>query len=298
MGVELEPDFCTNWANLGVLHWAAGDETGAIEALERAVVLSPEEPAFRLTLGRLYEAVGREADACAMYEAALGLRSFWAHSYFFRATPLRAELRDGWLDQHRGALLPQEPELAAGWEALAVGEPADAQVHFERALGTNSPETYRGLGLAYLAQDEFVLAEKALRTARFIPFSSPWDSSRVGMALGQLAVARGDCARAVVEYEQALGELRQVTSFGPGRMTTSDYGWYIFNRESIMPDLLPGVEYIRFTDDAVDALLELGACYEALGETDAAARIYAEALEAARDCDAARERLVELGGMP
>ncbi|MFQ6099710.1 MAG: tetratricopeptide repeat protein [Anaerolineae bacterium] len=297
-GVALEPDFCTNWANLGVLRWAAGDESGAIEALERAVALAPNEPAFRLTLGRFYEATGCEADARAMYEAALKSRPFWAYSHFFRATPLRAELRDEWLDRHPRALLPQEPELAAGWEALAAGAPAEAQNHFERALGLNSPDAYRGLGLAYLAQGEFALAEQMLRTARFIPSSFPWDSSRIGIALGQLAVARGDCAQAVVEYEQALDELRQVTSFGPGRMDTADYGWYIFNRESIMPDLLPGVEYIRFTDDTVDALLELGACYETLGDTEAAARVYAEALKAAPDCDAAHERLIGLGRAP
>lgn len=297
-GVALEPDFCTNWANLGMLHWYAGDEAGAIESLERAVVLSPDEPAFRLTLGRFYEATGREADARAMYEAALASRPFWANSFFFRATPLRTELRDAWLDERSHAPLPQEPELVAGWEALAIGEPAEAQRHFEQARGLNSPDAYLGLGLAYLAQSEFELAEQSLRTARFLPSPFPWDSSRIGMALGQLATARGDCAQAVVEYERALDELRQVTSFGPGRLGTSDYGWYIFNRESIMPDLLPGVEYVRFTDDAVEALLQLGTCYETLGDRDAAAQVYVEALEAAPDCGAARERLTRLGEAP
>jgi tetratricopeptide (TPR) repeat protein/O-antigen ligase len=297
-GVALEPDFCTNWANLGVLRWAAGDEAGAIEALKRAVVLSPDEPAFQLTLGRLYEETGRGAHARAMYEAALESRSFWAHSYFFRATSFRGELRDEWLALHPRALLPPEPELAAGWEALADGKPGEAQVHFERALSLNQSAAYRGLGLAYLAQGEFTLAEWALHTARFTPSTSPWNSSFIGMALGQLAVARGDCAEAIVEYERALGELRQTTSFGPGGMGTSDYGWYIFNHESIMSDLLPGVEYIRFTDSAVQAMLELGACYEVLGDTEAAARVYIDVLEADPDSETAREQLTELGKMP
>jgi tetratricopeptide (TPR) repeat protein/O-antigen ligase len=284
VGVTLEPNFCTNWANLGVLRWADGDEAGAIAALQKAVELS-NEPAFRLTLGRMYEAVGHEADARTMYTAVLDSRPFWAESFFFRATPLRAELRREWLAEHRPAL-SQDPDLAAGWEALANGEPASAQAHFERALGV--PDAYRGLGLAYLAQGEETLAEQALRTARFVPSVSPWDSSRLGIALGQLAVARGDCAQAVVEYERSLDALRHVTSFGPGTMGLSDYGWYIFHRESIMPDLLPGVDYIVFTDDAVQALLDLKACYEALGDPEAALEVQAEILHVAPDYDFGR----------
>lgn len=285
VGVALEPNFGTNWANLGVLRWANRDEAGAIAALQKAVDLS-DEPAFQLTLGRMHETVGHEADARTMYTAALQSRPFWAESFFFRATPLRAELRREWLAEHRLDLLPQDADLAAGWEALSDGDPAKAQAYFERALGV--PDAYRGLGLAYLAQGEEALAEQALRTARFIPSVSPWDSSRSGIALGKLAVARGDCAQAVFEYERALDELRHVTSFGPGTMGLSDYGWYIFHRESIMPDLLPGVDYIGFTDDAVQALVDLKACYEALGDPGAALEVQAEILRVAPDYDFGR----------
>ena len=297
-GVASEPDFCTNWANLGVLRWAAGDKLGAVEALERAVALAPGEPAFRVTLGRLYEATGREADARTTYSEALNYRPFWAHAYFFRATPFRARLRGEWLEQRDRTSNPAGAGLAAGWEALAAGDPVGAEAHFERALGLNAVDAYRGLGLAYVAQGEFALAEQALRTARFLPSSSPWDGGRIGMALGQLAIAKGDCPQAIAEYDLALDRLRRVTTFGPGRMGTSEYGWYIFSRESIMPDLLPGVEYIQFTDDAVEALLVVGACYEDLGNVEAAMEIYGEALQAAPDCDAARERLIGLGVSP
>jgi len=296
-GVALEPDFSTNWANLGPLRWAAGDQEGAIEALERAVALAPKEPAFRLTLGRLYEAAGRDEEARAAYGAVLNARPFWAHTHFFRATPLRDEVCSTWREA-RAAQPRSDSDLALGWQALAAGDAAQAEAHFQKATLTGDAEAYRGLGLTYLAQGRFDRAERALRTARFIPSSNPWDSSRASIALGQLFVAQGDCTQAVGEIERGLDELRQTTSFGPGRMGTSDYGWYIFNRESIMGDLLPGVNYLRFTDSDVEALLELGACYETLGRVGDAQRVYAETLEAAPDCAAARERLQALRDAP
>lgn len=294
-GVALEPNFATNWANLGVLREAAGDEAGAIAALEQAVALGSEEPAFHLTLGRLYEATGRLADARAAYTAALSLRSFWADAYFFRATSLRAAVRDEWR-AGQAAAPATFSELDAGYRALAAGQPAQAQAHFERTL--RSAAAYRGLGLAYLGQGQFDAAERALRTALFFGSRDPWDNSRTRIAMGQLAAARGDCAAAVGQYERALDDLRRVTSFGPGTMGISDYGWYVFNRESIMPDLLPGIDYIQYTDDAVAALLALGACYEDLGDRQAAVRTYREALTAAPDCQEARQRLSALEEEP
>jgi tetratricopeptide (TPR) repeat protein len=262
MGVALEPNFCVNWGNLGVLRQAAGDEAGAVAALEEAVTRCPAEPAFRLTLGSLYESGGREEAARAAYAAALDARPFWLESAFFRATPLRVEVGAAWLDTHSPDLLLLQPDLAVGWQALAAGDPAGAETFFAPATASQSADAYRGLGLAYLAQGEWALAERALRMARFVPSPNPWESSRVGIALGQLAVARGDCAAAVVEYERALDELRRSTSFGPGGMGAADYGWYIFNRDSIRKDLLPGIEYIQFTDEDVAALEQLASCYE------------------------------------
>ncbi len=91
-GLAIEPTYSTNWADLGLLDWAAGDQAGALAALQKAAEAAPEQAAFRLTWGRMLEASGQVAAAQAAYNQVLQQQPGWVNTYFFRATSLRQQV--------------------------------------------------------------------------------------------------------------------------------------------------------------------------------------------------------------
>ncbi|MCC7359363.1 MAG: O-antigen ligase family protein [Anaerolineales bacterium] len=287
-GLALEPALATNWANVGLLRWAAGDQAGGLAALERAVASAPRAPAFVATLAHLYEAAGRDADAAQAYATALTLRPDWATAYFFRATPLR---RWALADWQQGNPTPWQPVGGSdeGWAALQAGDYAHAMALFAPAATGDAPGGYLGLALAIVGQGEavrYVEAERAIRTALYLPGLTGQTTARLRFGLGRVLAATGDSAGARAEYEAGLNLLDATTSFGVGQYGQSDYGWYVFNRASLAADLLPGMEAIHYDAEAVAALLALGD----LSSGDEAQAWYCRALAAAPDSPAATAR--------
>ncbi|NLF01846.1 MAG: hypothetical protein GX601_12800 [Anaerolineales bacterium] len=95
-GIEREPYYSLNHANLGVLLWERGDEEEATAAMERAAELAPREAAYPLNVGVYYEAQAMEERAMAAYERALRLRPEWGAAYFWRATETRQTAHARW----------------------------------------------------------------------------------------------------------------------------------------------------------------------------------------------------------
>jgi putative inorganic carbon (HCO3(-)) transporter len=290
-GTKAEPIYATNWANYGSLLWAKGKEAQALDVLERAVTLAPREPAFRLTLGRMYESSGDLEKAREAFEESLKQRPYWLFSYFFRETELRREVQAARADTDPYSHLPGGPTLVPGWIAMESGDYSRAVLVFKEALGVNTPEAYLALGLAHQAAGELDAAEVALKIADNIPHLSGWTTVQVKMALGRLAKSLQDCDLAVRHFEEALDLVKSTTSLGVGRMGVSDYGWYIFYRQSIAADMLIGVNYLVYTDDVVEGMLELAACYEIQGDTNKAGDLYNHILEVAPDNAVAKEQL-------
>jgi tetratricopeptide (TPR) repeat protein len=282
-GVALEPNLATNWANIGVLRWAAGDDAGAQNALERAVTAAPGETPFRLTLGRLYEARGNVDGAREAFAQSLAARPEWSDTYFFRATPLRQAVAADWRAENPSGWQPGGAALAEGWAKLQAGQLEAARIAFQSASGLNTAEPYLGLGLAYLGEADYDKADRALHTAQFVPGASGYTDVLIRFAVGRLETARSRPADAIAAYEDGLARLAGTTSFGIGLLGNSDYGWYIFNRESIQADLLPGIDAAPPTDEAVEAMLALGVLYQAQGDSAAAHRWNCQALRAAPD---------------
>jgi O-antigen ligase len=294
-GVGLEPEYSTNWANLGLLRWANGDLEGARAALERAVAGAETNGVFRATLGRFYEAARQPDLARAAYRVALDLRPEWATTYYFRETPLRREAAAAWRAAYPDGWLPGGRPIAAGWRALRAGEAAAAHQVFAAALGLNQPEPYLGLGLAALAEGRLSEAEQALRTALWMPGVSGNTLVLVHFGLGQVRAAQGRGAEAIRAYEAGLALIGAETSEGVGRLATG-YGWFVFNRTSILPDLLPGAVAALYFDEAVAAMLAAGDLYLGQGATSQAQHWYCQALAAAPDSEAAQARAAEQGG--
>ena len=289
-GVSIEPTYAQNWVNLGVLYQAAGDEARAQDAFVRAVEQAPKSTTALLVLARYYENVAAESQAAALFTRILALQPKWAVSDFFHRTDLRQQVAAHWLADQAFTALSDDP-LGRGWDAFAKQDYPQAEVYFEQALGVNTPEAYLGLGRSQLALGNMDGALAALQTAAFIGGDRGELKARISLALGEAHNRRGDCAAAVSAYENALALMDHSNSTGIGRLGSSDYAWYVFNRASAAADTLPGVEVVVYSDDVVFGMLSLADCYHTLGDVEAEQALYARILEVAPGNRAAADKL-------
>ncbi len=302
-GIALEPNYSVNHANLATLYWQAGRPAEAIAHLQRAVTLAPAEPLWALNLGRYYEALGQREAARQQYEQVLSWHP--APAAFWRATPFREEVWADWQRDHPLAPPPDSPQsyedyVALGQRALADDDLATAVAVFTQAirLAPGRAEGYLGLGQASLSQGRYAQADEYLRIANFTYAPAPQTAMNILFTWGQLARRQGQPAQATARYERALDFIRHRTSQGLGMMGVSEYGWYMFHRESIAPDLLPQLSRVDVTDEIAQRYFELGQMYEESDRIEKAIATYRELLAAAPDFAPARERLAALGVPP
>jgi len=204
----------------------------------------------------------------------------------------------GWQKENPTLPPPTSPQgydeyVRLGWHQLEQGHFEAAIQAFSQAQGKdpNRAEAYRGLGNVYLEKGDFESAEYYLRTGLFFAQGgSAWTKLRTWFDWGELAHRQGQLDEAIARYEQALSMIRGTTVYGPGTLGSSEYGWYIFYRESIMPDLLPQLVRIHVTDDLAQKYFELGQWYEEKGDTEKALDTYCELLAAVPDFAPAIER--------
>ena len=101
-----------------------------------------------------------------------------------------------------------------------------------------------------------------------------WLVTNINLNLGELALLEEDCVRAIEYYSRAVILLDRTTSYGIGKLGTSQYGWYMFYKPSITLDLLPGMENIIYTNEVIEGMYNLGACYLESEQTELAKTIY------------------------
>jgi len=298
IGITLEPSYSLNHANLASLYWQAERQTEAVQQMETAIALAPQASLYHLNLGFYYEELGQGEQATTEYHRALTLRSHLAQASWWRQSPLRERAVMEWQKENPIPPPPTSPQgyddyIRLGWYQLE-------ERHFEAAIQAfnqaqrkdpNRIEAYRGFGNAYLREGNFEEAEYHLRTGLFFAQGGgAWTRLWTWFDWGELARRQGRLDEAIARYEQALDMVRGTTAYGPGTLGTSEYGWYIFYRESIMPDLLPQLVRIYVTDDLAQKYFELGQWYEEKGYTEKALDIYCELLAAVPDFAPAIER--------
>ncbi len=298
-GISREPYFSPNHANLAVLLWEQGERQAAIEALERATELAPEEAAYPLNLGVFYEQQGDTVRAAEFYQHALTLRPTWAEAYFWRANDVRRAALEDWQSEQSAELpsalevdqLDDAAKALSQFEQACLERPGDATAHLERAR-------------ALIALERWDEAGQALQVAEFVAQGGGSATSEAlynDIAYYQAVVTyeRGHAEEAIDMLEQVLDQVRRKSLFGIGGEEVVLYGWGVFYRVGWGEDALPGLEIICFTDSQVDRLLILGRWYESIGDEDSAQRVYREALAVAPDTVEAVERLamLTLGGM-
>jgi tetratricopeptide (TPR) repeat protein len=183
-----------------------------------------------------------------------------------------------------------------GWQELDQKQPEKALTAFQAALSLDDAriEAYHGLGTAYMALREYEQAEYYLQAGLSILTFNMGEKMGPLLTWGQLAYLQGDLDEAITSYELALGMVEEYTIYGWGTLGWSPYGHFLFQRESIAPDLLPQLVRADVTDGLAERYLELGGWYEEVGDRDKAIETYHRVLAAVPDFMAAARRLEEL----
>ncbi|MCD4802644.1 MAG: O-antigen ligase family protein [Anaerolineales bacterium] len=293
-GMEIEPDYSANWMNLGLLQWAKGERSKAIESVKLAVEKSPRQGAFFLTLGSMLENTGESKGAKEAYNQALAQNSYWVDEPFFRENSFREGVASEW---RKGIQMPEIEKntyLNEGWDLLDAEKYELALIAFSQAPSFNNPETHLALGKTYLMLKELPAAERNLRTALWMGSRDEWLMTKINLSLGDLAVLKKDCQGAIEYYSRAVELLERTTSYGIGKMGTSQYGWYLFYKPSIALDLLPGMENIIFSTKAIEGMHNLGTCYLELGQAKLAKAVYSDILFYRPDDIVAAQKYAEI----
>ncbi len=85
--VALNPQKAGNWENLALIYRnilavAQGADAWTISAYQRAIILDPQNPIYRLNLGGVYYSMGNYDQALLLFQQAISLKPDWANSHY------------------------------------------------------------------------------------------------------------------------------------------------------------------------------------------------------------------------
>ncbi len=85
--VTLNPQKATNWENLAIIYRniinvAQGADVWTVSAYQRAIVIDPQNPTYRLNLGGVYYAANNWEQAAKLFEEAVILKTDWSNAYY------------------------------------------------------------------------------------------------------------------------------------------------------------------------------------------------------------------------
>jgi len=275
-GLAIDPNYAVNWANVAQLRHAGGDVDGAISDLNQATELAPDQPNFRLTLGRILEQQEELDAATREYHAALGLDDSLFDSLYFTANSFRRSV----LASYQANQSENPSAATEGWQALSRGDYETAVNIFSTLDPLNDPTNHLGRGLAYLGMGQLNDAWKVLKVAEYIGGRSSRTGAQIQNALGLVAAAQRDCPVAIGHLENSRSILDQFTSFGYAAGRSTDYGVYVYYRLGLPTDLLAGFVQAPYTEEDLAGLEALAECYEINGQTSEARTIRLELEEA------------------
>jgi O-antigen ligase len=231
---DLEPYNAIILTNLGSLHALNDDLPAAIDALEAAAAYAPSSRQIRFMLAKLYEQVGRDADARTTYKQIIS-----DSVYFWPAwteTPIAREIWEGYmLDTERGQLI------------AAFGRGSDTYPALTTPRNTTEDNVLQGLAAFRNGNDTVAFIQQAERRA-VTPEDFAW------IAAGEALMAKwagASAADAITEAEDYLTvDYAEADLF---------YGinvpYFQFLRYGIPRRFLPSVYYPP-TDSGVLYLLE------------------------------------------
>jgi tetratricopeptide (TPR) repeat protein len=175
--VELDPSLWEAWHDLGVIAYKEGDDDAAIDAFGKALRLKPGHTPSLLARAEANRRSGRRKDARADYESALKTTEEDDPNRKDAAARLAALLRD----------------------AGEFDDAVDVLRNTVRVSGA-SARIYVELGLIYIAQKRFELAQLVLAKATELDAKDP----AIYNALAVLALRQGKAQEAFDRFDQAV----------------------------------------------------------------------------------------------
>ncbi len=123
--VALNPQKAAGWANLAtiyrnILNLVQNADVWTISAYQRAIVLDPQNPMYRLNLGGVYYSLQKYDDALRLFEQAVGLKPDWANAHYNLA----------WAAYNKGDYQRAVIEMQ---NVLNLLDPKKAKADYERA---------------------------------------------------------------------------------------------------------------------------------------------------------------------
>jgi Tfp pilus assembly protein PilF len=201
--LHIEPSLSYLWANLAVLDWQAGEQQVAIQHMQHAVQLSPQEPSYLLNLGWFLENSDNPQAAKEAYLGALRLSPGWEEHPFWQANPLRQTLLVDWKNS--------QPAVAA-----------ESQAYWQRAVQA-------------IQEGDWTEARRWLAYAGWV--GEP--SVDIAWVSGQMAEAQGDL-RAAKNIYQKEAEGISFLAFTSSNTNSLTYSLWLNNRNGLGFDLVPG----------------------------------------------------------
>ena len=85
--VTLNPQKAVNWENLAsvyrnIINVAQGADSWTVSAYQRAIILDPQNPAYRVSLGGVMFTFKNYDEAVKLFEQAIAIKHDWANSYY------------------------------------------------------------------------------------------------------------------------------------------------------------------------------------------------------------------------
>ncbi|MGR9000025.1 MAG: tetratricopeptide repeat protein, partial [Gammaproteobacteria bacterium] len=252
-GLEKDPYWPLNWANLGMLVWGEGNHEEAISYMQAAVDKAPRSSLFALNLGWMAEQNGQTDLALRTYIAALENEPWLQVSPFFTQTGVRTSaLRSAALDE---SLVPVGKLNLQGYRAYKAGQLELAASHLTSAIQADPSNGETLALLALLAQKRGRLEEAWLsaQTAAFVDRDSP----RVLTWAAHVALEQGRVPDAVGYIERALENWKLYKE-----LYNSEYFYFVYHRMTLQENLVPGYQRADVTDEMVASYLWLAWYYE------------------------------------
>ncbi len=272
-GLEIESDYSVNWMNLGLLYRANGDLDQALDSMVTAVNQSPRQPAYLMTLGNLFEQLDKNSNAEETYWEALEIEPDWANAPYFQGNDLRRGVIDQWINKNNSEVLGNE-RLSDSWHYYQMGD-------YQKSLGLlkdisifNDPEAYWLLGKIYTKLNDYQEAEKSLQTALWMGTTNKSLKTNIYIGLGDVALLQEKERAAFDAYSAANDLLEGTTSYGVGDKGETQYSWYLYYKNSIKQDLLPGMISPVYSEDMLDGLLFLLEWYCSNEQQESAMKIF------------------------
>ena len=292
IAAQRDPALAFNWFQAGMAHGelalaADGSLTNrseldrAIDNYHRGLAIEPRYATNWANLAALEWAAGERETALASIQRAADAAT---RQPFFRLTLGRMLEESGKAIEARReyeAALTQSPGWIEAYFFRATPFRQQLAEQWRRSHPTPPTEELEGLSVQEL---QMAGTNQVYGT----------NSTQYFLALADAYRREGRNAEAIQAYETLLDQLEQTSSFGIGQLDNPQYGWYIFDRQSIAADLLPGVDTIVYTDRVVKGMLDLASLYQKTGREPDAILIYRKILTAAPDIQIARNQLAKL----